>query len=208
MPRPKNPPPDRRREILDAALRLFAERGFASVTNAEIAKEVGITAAAIYYYFPSKEELFRAAVREHVGRFIPRVADVTQEGISLAHWSEERFRSLYRSAVAFLSEEKTQMLLRIVLAEGPRRPEIRQIWADQITAILKQLAPYLEAAARAGRIRPMDPRLVLLLLQGPILLTIIARDLLQVPGLQELSDEAIVQAVLDTTLAGLLTDRE
>ena len=206
-PRPKNPPPDRRREILDAAVRLFAEKGYAAVTNAEIAKEAGVTAPALYYYFSSKEELFQAAVREHVGAFIPAVAEATKEECRAAHWNEERFRALYRSTVSFLTGEKTRILLRIVLAEGPRRPEIRQVWMDQVAAIMELLGPYLESAAQDGHIRAMDPRLVFLLLHGPVLSTIIARDFLQVPALQGVSDEAVAHAVMETTFAGLLADR-
>lgn len=205
-PRPKNPPPDRRGAILDAALRLFAEKGFAAATNAEIARAAGVTAAALYYYFPSKEELFRAAVREHVGKFMPTVAELTREGGLAGGWSPESFRELLGRTMAFFTEEKTQMLLKIVLAEGPRRPEIRQVWVDQTAAILELLAPYLMAAVASGRIRPMDPRLIFMLLQGPIMSAVIIRDLLQIPALQGVTNEAVVDAILDTTLPGLLTD--
>ncbi len=47
-PRPKHPPPDRRQEILDAALQAFAHKGFATATTAEIAKAAGVTPAALY----------------------------------------------------------------------------------------------------------------------------------------------------------------
>ncbi|WP_273379352.1 TetR/AcrR family transcriptional regulator [Symbiobacterium thermophilum] len=204
-PRPKNPPPDRRAEILDAALRLFAEKGYAAATNAEIARAAGVTAAALYYYFPSKEELFRAAVRQHIGRFVPTIKELTEQGPADSG-SPESFRSILRSALAFFTEEKIQMVLRIVLAEGPRRPEIRQIWIDQISGIFELLAPFMMNAIASGRIRPVDPRLIFVLLQGPMMSTVIVRDLLQVPVLQGLTDDAVVDAVLETTLAGLRTD--
>lgn len=203
-PRPKNPPPDRRSEILEAALRLFAEKGFTAATNAEIARAAGVTAAALYYYFPNKEELFRAAVSEHLGQFVPTIAGLTREGNEAR--GQEPFRSLLRGSLAFFKEEKTQMVLKIVLAEGPRRPEIRQIWIDQTARIMEPLMPYLVTAIGSGRIRPIDPRLIFVLLQGPLMSTIIVRDLLQIPILQGLSDDAVVEAVLDTTLTGLLTD--
>ena len=204
-PRPKNPPPDRRADILDAALRLFAEKGYAAATNAEIARAAGVTAAALYYYFPSKEELFRAAVREHIGRFVPTLAALTGNGDAAAG-SPESFRAILRSALAFFTEEKTQMVLRIVLAEGPRRPEIREIWIDQLSRVLELVAPYMMHAIASGRFRPVDPRLVFVLLQGPMLSTVIVRDLLQVPALEGVTNDAVVDAVLETTLAGLRSD--
>lgn len=203
-PRPKNPPPDRRSEILDSALRLFADKGFTAATNAEIARAAGVTAAALYYYFPNKEELFRAAVSEHLGQLVPTISDLTREGTEPR--GQEPFRSLLRSSLAFFTEEKTQMVVKIILAEGPRRPEIRQIWIDQTARVMEPLIPYLVTAIGSGRMRPVDPRLIFLLLQGPLMAGVITRDLLQIPILQGLPNEALVEAILDTTLNGLLTE--
>ena len=53
---------DRRREITEGALALFAERSFASVTIKDIAGKLRINPALIYYYFESKQDLFRASI--------------------------------------------------------------------------------------------------------------------------------------------------
>jgi AcrR family transcriptional regulator len=53
---------DRRREITEGALALFAERSFASVTIKDIAGKLGINPALIYYYFENKQDLFRASI--------------------------------------------------------------------------------------------------------------------------------------------------
>ena len=56
--------PHTRQQILDASLRLFSERGFARTTVRDIARQAGITDAAIYYHFQSKRELLEALVEE------------------------------------------------------------------------------------------------------------------------------------------------
>jgi AcrR family transcriptional regulator len=61
-PNPKLQGNDRRREITDAALGLFAERSFASVTIKDIAGKLRINPALIYYYFESKQDLFRSSI--------------------------------------------------------------------------------------------------------------------------------------------------
>ena len=61
-PDPKVQGNDRRREITDAALGLFAERSFASVTIKDIAGKLQINPALIYYYFESKQDLFRSSI--------------------------------------------------------------------------------------------------------------------------------------------------
>src|SRR3990170_1809987 len=53
-----------RQQILDASLRLFSERGFARTTVRDIARQAGITDAAIYYHFESKQELLEALVED------------------------------------------------------------------------------------------------------------------------------------------------
>src|SRR5258708_16776644 len=53
---------DRRDQIMDAAMRVFAQKGFMKATNKDIAREAGITPGLIYYYFESKEALLKAII--------------------------------------------------------------------------------------------------------------------------------------------------
>ena len=55
-------------EILEAALKVFAEKGFAAARMEDIAKRAGVTKGTIYLYFPSKEEVFKSLARKHRGR--------------------------------------------------------------------------------------------------------------------------------------------
>src|SRR3954467_1376458 len=57
-------------ELLDAALDLFVEKGFAATRSEEVAARAGVSKGTLFLYFPSKEELFKAVVRENLsGRF-------------------------------------------------------------------------------------------------------------------------------------------
>ena len=62
-------------EILDAALEVFAEKGFAAARMEDIAKRAGVTKGTIYLYFPSKEEVFKSLARKHVGDTITSAAE-------------------------------------------------------------------------------------------------------------------------------------
>lgn len=59
-------PDDRKREILDTAMQLFAERGFEATSLRDIAKHMGITPGLVYHYFDSKQKLFDAAMETYV----------------------------------------------------------------------------------------------------------------------------------------------
>ena len=57
-------------ELLEAALALFVEKGYAATRVEEVAARAGVSKGTLFLYFPSKEELFKAVVRENiVGRF-------------------------------------------------------------------------------------------------------------------------------------------
>lgn len=73
-------PADTTRErILRAALRLFAEQGYGATSMREIAEQLGITKAALYYHFDSKEDIVRALL-----------ADVERQVGELADWAERQ----------------------------------------------------------------------------------------------------------------------
>src|SRR3954466_9415069 len=71
-PRWRRLPEERPRQILDAALAVFAERGLAAARLDDIAKRAGLSKGTIYLYFPNKEELFREVIRNSVIAFIER----------------------------------------------------------------------------------------------------------------------------------------
>src|SRR5512133_4391892 len=71
---PRRPAEDRRREIADAALRVIAEQGLGRFTALAIAREVGVSDAALFRHFPSKEAIVLAAiarVEEHLLAHLP-----------------------------------------------------------------------------------------------------------------------------------------
>jgi TetR/AcrR family fatty acid metabolism transcriptional regulator len=70
-----NREPERKRQILNAAIKVFGERGFQSSTIAEIAKEAGIGDATIYEYFKNKEDLMLAIPVETTKELIPQIND-------------------------------------------------------------------------------------------------------------------------------------
>ena len=58
----------RPQELLDAALALFVEKGFAATRAEEVAQRAGVSKGTLYLYYPSKEELFKAVVRQNLSQ--------------------------------------------------------------------------------------------------------------------------------------------
>src|SRR5215471_18139603 len=99
---PDNEPKWRRRkdarpgEIVDAALEVFAEKGFAAAKLDDIARRAGISKATLYLYFETKEEIFRAVARAAVASFLETLESAAEA--SAAPFAELAPRLLSRAA--------------------------------------------------------------------------------------------------------------
>jgi AcrR family transcriptional regulator len=202
-PRPKNPPPDRRTEILEAALQVFAAKGYAAATNADIAREAGVTAAALYYYFPSKADLFKAVLTERKSVIFPNLAQMADELLDLP--PDVVLPNVVQFMSSFMADERTLAILRIVLAEAPRHPEIREIYQSQIMSeVAPLLMRYLKRQMELGRIREMDPRLPTILMIGPIIAGLILREILKIDIAQDVTTDMLARGIIDMLLPGML----
>jgi len=109
-----------REEILEAAGRAFAARGFDGASLREIAAAAGVAQPLIVYHFGSKEGVWRAAV----GRLFSRVAQATEEAVAAVgpDAGEARLRALLRSLIGVIARDPAwlQILLREAAEPGPR----------------------------------------------------------------------------------------
>lgn len=206
-PRPKHPPPDRRQDILNAAFRVFSEKGFAGATNADIAKAAGVTAPALYYYFPSKEALFEAAISERRGTLLPVIQHLSTELADLP--PRVVLETFIRNLVEFLTSERTLALLRIIITEGPRNPTVARIYEEQaINTIGPFIMNYLTRHMERGAIRSMPPQMLVLLAAGPIFTAVLTRDLLGLTITREITNAELTEELCRTVIPSLLADEE
>ena len=84
---------DKRQRILDAALKIFARRGFYTAKVAEVAREAGVADGTIYLYFANKDDLLISLFEDRMDFLIARLTDeLAQAGTSV----HDRFRALIR----------------------------------------------------------------------------------------------------------------
>ncbi len=102
-----------RQRILDAALGVFAKRGFHSATMQEVAGAAGFSVGKLYLHFPSKNHLYIALFDE----YIARAATVVDHALSGRRRPRERIEVMVRDTVAFL--ERNLPVLRLFLTEAP-----------------------------------------------------------------------------------------
>jgi len=97
-PRGRPPAPGRREQILDAALTLFAERGFHGTAIPDLAAAAGIAPASIYRHFPSKESLVNQLYQQCKELLATELAGVAAPGARLRDQFHQLWRALYRFA--------------------------------------------------------------------------------------------------------------
>ncbi|OYX05241.1 MAG: TetR family transcriptional regulator [Caulobacter vibrioides] len=188
-------------EIVQAALEVFAEKGFAAAKLDEIAKRAGISKGALYLYFETKEDIFRAVVREAV---VPNI-DVV-EGM-LAH-ATLPFPDLLRLAVgrivAMAGSSRVGAVAKLVIGESRNFPELARVWHDEvISRALGALTGVLERAQARGEIRPGDARLQAFSIIGPLLMGVLWQETFAPVGASAVDLEVLALQHCETVLTGL-----
>lgn len=132
--------PFTRQQILDASLRLFSERGFARTTVRDIARQAGITDAAIYYHFDSKREVLEALVEER--GFLTSLQNL--ERVEAAMPLREMI--VWMSAGAINLMDQNRDFLRLIIMEGLGGDEaaleqytrLLDLWESALIAVLRR----------------------------------------------------------------------
>ncbi len=191
--------PDRRREILEAALRVFSERGFRGATIKEIGREAGIRSSAlIYWYFEDKEDLFGEVLASHV----PVMRAVTELWPLMEVEPKEVLTRLGRAYLAF--DETNTRALRLVIGEAVLRPEVaEQFFAGGPERVLGFLKAYLGRQIELGRLRPHDVRSSARAYIGMLIPQLAGKVLFPALQADGLTDEEHLRTSVDIFLRGL-----
>ena len=194
---------DRRKQILEAALKVFAERGFKGATNQAIAKEAGdISPGLIYWYFESKEDLFFAIIKERLAAgTLPIPIDQLK-----AFPPEHVLPMIAHFALSRFDNQETINIFKIFAGEAAYSERIRAIANKNINQLLEPLSTYLEAQMEQGRLRHEDPLLAAQTLVVSLFANVMRRQFLADPILLSYSADQLVNTVVGIFLRGLRPD--
>lgn len=141
--------------ILDTAARLFGERGKAAVSTTEIASEANVNKAMIFYYFGSKEELYRAALRKWFGE----LGEHLETKLSGVEPGLPTIEAFVRAHIGFLMvhPELVRLIVREWLASDFKSPPVYDDPFQPFRIIRDRLLESLRIARELGQIRNVDP---------------------------------------------------
>ena len=177
---------NRRNQLLDIALALFAERGIENVSIKDLAAEAKVAQGLIYYYFESKEALLEAVFQ----RFnpFPQVQSIIEQ---ISGMPVQEGLLLFTRGVAMLMPEKRN-IFRILLREliSPRNNLLTQALPSQEETV-KQLVQYFQERITAGELKPHQPVIPIQMLISSFLISLVAEQSLELLGPQ------LVEIILD-----------
>jgi AcrR family transcriptional regulator len=130
-PRYKRRKEDRPDEITAAAFEAFAENGYAATGVADVAKRAGVSKGLLYLYFKTKEELFKAVVKNVVVRRVDAlISDVESTELS----SEEFIRGPMTAFMKKIPGSPVAIVIRLLISEGSRHPDLLDFYYDNVVS--------------------------------------------------------------------------
>jgi TetR/AcrR family fatty acid metabolism transcriptional regulator len=192
---------DKRRLILDAAVRVFARKGYHTCRVGDIAEEAGVAHGLLYHYFRSKEELLETIFRETWRDVLDAVRSVEETDES----ARDRLAGVAK--ILLRAWRRDPDLVRVLVREVTRSSHLQQR-IDEIDAAFAGLERIIVRGQQEGEFRAdLDPRMVSYVFYGAI------EEILTgwVLGQLEDGDEQIARAeqtVVEVVCGGLAADRE
>jgi AcrR family transcriptional regulator len=201
VPKQRRAPAERPGEILEAALALFVEKGFAATRLDDVAARAGLSKAAIYLYFEDKTALFQGVVQQAIGNNI-----LTVEALAKAH--QGPVATLIPGILEFMASrvEDTPMasIAKLVISESRAFPEIGRFYLNEVIGRGLPLFEGLIARGVAnGEFRPVDPMLTVRSLVAPMLLSVIWKTVFEPIGAEKLDVRALARHHADLMLRAL-----
>ena len=160
-------------ELLQAALDLFVERGFAATRSEEVAARAGVSKGTLFLYFPSKEELFKAVVVENLaGRF----TEWNQEFETFEGTSADMLRYCMRIWWERVGATKASGLTKLMMSEGNNFPELAAFYRREVVLpghdLLRRI---LQRGIDSGEFAPVDVGLAIYTIVAPMIFLMLSR---------------------------------
>ena len=195
----------RPQELLDAALDLFVERGFAATRLDDVARRAGVSKGTLYLYYANKEELFKAVVRENV---VPVLGEAETMAHDFVGSSAELFRTIMLGWWERIGDTKLSGITKLIMAESGNFPDLATFYNDEVIVRSNAMvAGVIERGVASGEFRPVDAVQSIRVIVAPILMLMMWKHSFNgACSFQPLSPQAYLDSFVDLFLHGLLRE--
>ncbi len=192
---------ERRKQILDAAQKVFAKKGFNGASIKDLAKAAGISPGLLYWYFKDKTDLFTSLLSERIEEGFGSLAGQ----VSFDLPPEEFLPRFGRFYLGLFEQPMNTALFKVMIANTQSFPAaVRQVQGQVVGRILGALQAYFQHQIEIGRIRPCDTEMVTRTFMGSLVAFLLLRHVLQDEQGREIAVDTFVDGVVDVVLRGIL----
>jgi AcrR family transcriptional regulator len=161
-------------EVLDAAMALFIEKGFAATRVEDIARRAGLSKGAVYLYFPSKEAVLEGLVR----RAIIPIADTA---LAALRDYEGDPRVIITMVIKMLGQRfadpRVIAIPKVVFREVPSFPHLARMYRTEVLdKVIPVVTGLIRKGVEQGYLRQVDPELTVRSIIGPLVLHLIMAE--------------------------------
>lgn len=188
-------------ELLEAALALFVERGFAATRMDDVAQRAGVSKGTVYLYWSSKEDLLRTVIQRFLGGHLDRGEELVarHEGTTV-----DLLRQRYVEWWSAVLDSPASGVFKLMLAEARNFPDVAQFYQREVVERGRGMVlRMLEHGVARGEFRPVDLEQAAFSLLMPMVMLCVHRHALDLCWPAEQS-QAMVRGHVELLLHGLL----
>ena len=189
-------------ELLDAALDMFVEHGFAATRLDDVAKSAGVSKGTLYLYFSSKEELFKAVVRENI---LPMMGEAEELVDQFPGTTAELFRTMIHGWWERVGNTRLSGIAKLIYAESGNFPDLARFHYEEVVVRGNQLfRRLLERGIARGEFREIDIEQTVRLIGAPVLMLVLWQHVYGKNQIVEIDSLSYIESYIDLYLNGLL----
>ena len=194
-------------ELLDAALDLFVEKGFSAARVDEVAERAGVSKGTLFLYFQSKEDLFKAVVRENIVHQFPKWQE---EFVLFQGSSADMLRYALLSWWERIGKTRASGIAKLVMSEAQNFPEIAEFYQEEViqpgNAMIRRI---LERGMHSGEFRLLDLEQAVHIIVAPMIFLMMWKHSMGAcaASAKTLDPEQFIHMQVDVLLHGITTPK-
>jgi AcrR family transcriptional regulator len=192
-------------ELTAAALDLFVERGFAATRLDDVARRAGVSKGTLYLYFDSKEDLFKAVIREG---YVSRINEFADRMKAYQGSSADLVRELVNSWWEQIGATKLAGITKLMMSEAGNFPDLAKFYNDEVVVRGTGLfAAAIQRGIDAGEFREVGldhaPRIAC----APVIMLMLWRNSFDLCGTHQIDARAFLDTHTDMLLHALAAEK-
>ncbi len=196
---------ERQKQILDAAARVFSEKGFDATTIRDVARAAGVSDGLLYRYFKNKQDLLVHLPRQFIQPPIEAFQAASMRANAAPPSPDELLTSLVQNMATLMTQNRE--LMRVLFTSLPTMDEAtRATYMRQAPLYaMETIETYITAQQAAGIFRAdLDPAITARLLPGIMMFFLIVQEIFQPPDLPRFEYEKVIPNVVEIFLRGVI----